>query len=110
MLRDANLRFAPQHETSILSSLRGELFGLGHGLLDRADHVKRSLRQMVVLALAQTLEALDGVGEIDELARRTGEHLGHMEGLRQEALDLAGSGHCDLVLFGKLVYAENGDD
>ena len=36
--------------------------------------------------------------------------VGHMEGLRQEALDLAGAGDDELVLFGQLVHAENGDD
>src|SRR5262245_6595399 len=65
---------------------------------------------MVVLAVAQSFEALDGVGEIDELAGRAGEHFGHVEGLRQEALDLAGARYGDLVLFRQLVHAKNGDD
>ena len=80
------------------------------GGLDGADHVEGLLRQVVVVAVAQALEALDGVGEIDEHAGRAGEHLGDMEGLRQEALDLAGARHGDLVLFRQLVHAENGDD
>ncbi len=46
---------------------------------------------MVVGALAQALEALDGVFQLDLHARRTGEDGGHVEGLRQEALDLAGA-------------------
>ncbi|KIU01213.1 hypothetical protein QU38_02455, partial [Staphylococcus aureus] len=65
---------------------------------------------MIVLAFAKALEALDGVGELDELAGRAGEHLGDVERLRQEALDLAGAGHGQLVLFGQFVHAENGDD
>ena len=39
-----------------------------------------------------------------------GEDLGHVEGLGQEALDLPGAGHGQLVLFRELVHAENGDD
>src|SRR5262245_54618969 len=68
--------------------LGGELAALLDRLLDGADHVERRLRQMVVLAFAQALEALDRVGEIDEHAGRAGEHLGDVERLRQEALDL----------------------
>ena len=60
--------------------------------------------------LRRAPEALDGVGEVDELAGRAGEDFGDVERLRQEALDLAGAGHGDLVLFGQLVHAENGDD
>jgi hypothetical protein len=42
--------------------------------------------------------------------RRVGELLGHEERLRQEALDLAGARHDQLVLFGQFVHAEDGDD
>jgi hypothetical protein len=59
--------------------------------LDGADHVEGGFGQVVVLAGGEALEALDGVGELDELARRAGEDLGHEERLRQEALDLAGA-------------------
>ena len=44
---------------------------------------------MIVLAFAKSAEALDGVGEVDELARRSREDFGDEERLRQEALDLA---------------------
>src|SRR6476620_933861 len=93
-----------------LGDLGGEFLGLGYRLLDGADHVEGLLWQMVVLAVAEPLEALDGVGEVDELAGRAGEHFGDVERLRQEALDLAGARHGDLVLFRELVHAENGDD
>ncbi len=43
-------------------------------------------------------------------ARRAGEGLGHEERLAQEALDLAGARHGQLVLFGELVHAQNRDD
>src|SRR5262245_29678330 len=69
----------------------GELFRFGDSLLDGTHHVERLLWQVIVFAGAQTFEAFDRVGEVHELARRTGEHLRHMEGLRQEALDFAGA-------------------
>src|SRR5262249_52280465 len=78
--------------SAISHSLAGELLGLGHGFLDGADHVEGRLRQMVIFAVAQTLEALDRIRQLDEHARPAGEDFGHMEGLRQEALDLAGAG------------------
>src|SRR5262245_1935480 len=96
--------------SAISRGLGGELLGLGDGLLDGADHVEGRFRQVVVVAVAKSLEALDRVGQLDERARPAGEYLGDMEGLRQEALDLAGAGDGDLVLFRQLVHAENGDD
>src|SRR5262245_12585181 len=90
--------------------LGGELLGLGDGFLDGAHHVERRFRQVIVLAVAKSLEALDGVGQLDEGAGPAGEHLGNMERLRQEALDLARAGDGDLVLLRQLVHAENGDD
>src|SRR5690606_3754081 len=49
-------------------------------------------------------------GQVNQLARRTGEHLSHEEGLRQEAFDLTSARNRELVLFRKLIHAENGDD
>src|SRR3954462_12613901 len=88
----------------------GELLALFDRLFDGADHVKGLLRQMIVLAFAQSAETLDGVGEVDEFAGRAGKHFGDEERLRQEAFDLAGAGDGDLVLFAQFVHAENGDD
>src|SRR5438105_5860183 len=80
------------------------------GFLDRADHVEGLLRQRVALAVHDHLEALDRLLERDVLARRSGENLGHVEGLRQEALDLARTPDRELVLGRKLVHAEDRDD
>ena len=74
-----------------LRRLGGEALGLLDGFLDGADHVEGRLREVVVLAFDEALEALDRVGERDELAGRAGEDFGDEEGLRQEALDLAGA-------------------
>ena len=44
------------------------------------------------------------------VAGRAGERLGDEHRLREEALDLAGALHDELVLVGELVHAEDGDD
>ena len=62
------------------------------GLVDGADHVEGLLRQGVVLALEDLLEAADGLGDRDVLAGRAGELLGDEERLGEEALDAAGAG------------------
>src|SRR5690349_4571259 len=72
-----------------LGRLAGELLGLGDRLVDRADHVERRLRQAVVLAGDDAFERLDRVLELHEHTRRAGEHLGDVERLAEEALDLA---------------------
>src|SRR4249919_3155984 len=90
--------------------LRGDLLRLLDGFFDAADHVERLLRQVVHLAVDDRLEAADRVLQRNVLARRAGEHFGHVEGLREEALDLARARHRLLVLFGQLVHAQDRDD
>src|SRR5580700_10163568 len=54
--------------------------------LDAADHVERLLGEMVVLAGNDVLEAADRILQGHDFAVLAGEHLRHVEGLRQEAL------------------------
>src|SRR5436309_2043617 len=61
-------------------------FCLLERLFDRADHVEGLLGKVVALPIDDHLEPLDRVLERHVLARRAGEHLGHVEWLRQEAL------------------------
>src|SRR3989442_1967036 len=75
-----------------------------HGLVDVADHVEGLLGQIVVLAVQELLEGADGVVDLHVLALEAGELLGHVEGLAEEALDLAGAGHRQLVVVGQLVH------
>src|SRR2546427_3688698 len=89
---------------------RGELLGLVHRLAAVADHVEGLLGQLVVLAVDDFAEALDGVGELDVPPGRAGELLGDGEGLRQESLDLAGAGDGQLVLVRELFHAQDRDD
>src|SRR2546423_5524262 len=79
-------------------------------LLDRPDHVERLLGQLVVLAVENLVEAVDRVLELHVLAGLTRELLGDEVRLREEALDLPRAGDDHLVLVGKLVDAEDGDD
>src|SRR4051794_2522981 len=89
---------------------RREALGLLDRLLDAADHVEGRLGQMIILAVDHRLERADGVLDLDELAGNAGEHLGDVEGLREETLDLAGAADGQLILLRQLVHAEDGDD
>ena len=56
------------------------------------------------------LKPLDGVLELYVAAGATGELLGDVERLREEALDLASAGDGDFVVLRELVDTEDGDD
>src|SRR5438067_10590583 len=100
------------HPSSFLlfSRLGGHAFGLLARLFDCADHVEGLFGQVVVLAVNDLLEAAYGVGDLDELAFEARELLRDEEGLREEALNLARARDYELVLFRKLVEAEDGDN
>src|SRR5450432_147849 len=66
-------------------------------VIEAALHVERLLRDVVALAVDDLLEAAHGVLDLDVLARRAGEGLGHEERLREELLDLAGARDRQLV-------------
>src|SRR3712207_2445820 len=94
----------------LLADFAGDALGLLAGLLDGADEVEGALGQVVVLAVDDLLEAADGLGDGHVLAGEARELLLDEEGLREEALNLARAGDHQLVLFRKLVEAEDGDD
>merc|ERR1712061_443580 len=56
------------------------------------------------------LKSCDGLLHRDEFAGVAGEHLGDLERLREEPLDLPGPGDRQLVLLGQLVHTQDGDD
>mmetsp|Transcript_38402 Transcript_38402/g.120959 ORF Transcript_38402/g.120959 Transcript_38402/m.120959 type:complete len:569 (+) Transcript_38402:1788-3494(+) len=103
-------RGRPGRRRGLVLHLLGHRLGLLNRLLHRANHVEGLLGQVVVLAGEQAREALDRLRERAELARLAGEDLGDVEGLREEALDLARARHNHLVVLGELVHAEDGDD
>ena len=84
-----------------------DLFGFFEGFVDRADHVERLFRQMIALASHNHLEAANRFGQAHILAGGTGKHFGDVERLGQKTLDLAGTGHRQLVFRGQLVQAQN---
>jgi len=95
---------------SLVSVLLSELLSLLVHIINASLHVESDLGQMIQLTLEDHLEALDGLFQGDELAHVSGEHLGDLERLRQELLDLTGSGHDELVVLRKLVHTEDSND
>ncbi|EAQ04301.1 hypothetical protein OB2597_09164 [Pseudooceanicola batsensis HTCC2597] len=93
-----------------LRRFRGQLLGLGFHFVDAADHVEGRFGQVVVLAGDHGLERRDRVFQGNLHTIRAGEDLRHVERLRQEALDLPGAGHGQLVLFRQFVHPEDRDD
>merc|ERR1719206_1377176 len=85
-------------------------FSLGNNLVNVANHVEGTLGQVIGLASKDILEPGDGLGNGDKLARVVGEHLGDLEGLRQEPLDLPCPGGLDLVLLRQLVHTQDSND
>src|SRR3546814_14197996 len=77
---------------------------------DLTDHVEGRFGKMVIFAIDHRLERLHRVFDRHELAGDVGEDFGDVEGLRQEALDLARAGDDQLILFAQLVHTENRDD
>src|SRR5690606_26531039 len=95
---------------AIGSGFLGKLLVLLDRFLDAADHVGRGFRKVVVLAVDDHLERADGILDLDKLARDVGEPLCDVEGLAEEALDLARTGDDQLILFRQLVHAQDGND
>src|SRR2546428_1067684 len=80
------------------------------GLIDGAHHVERLLGKVVVLAIEDLAEAADRLLQGHIFPWSVGEHFGHEERLRQKALDLAGTGHQQLVILRQFVHAKDGND
>src|SRR4249919_1931778 len=102
------LRCAKAHPT--LLRRNAHLLGFLDRFLDAADHVEGLFRQVVTFAVADHLEAADGLLQRDVLALRAGEHFGDGERLREKALDLARARHGLLVVFRQLVHTQDRDD
>src|SRR5690349_3995234 len=74
------------------------LLSIFENLIDGALHVEGLLGHIVVLAFDDLFEAADRVLNLNVASFVAGELLGYVEGLRQELLDLAGTGYSDLVV------------
>src|SRR5688572_17769399 len=77
---------------------------------DVAAHVEGLLGQVVERPGQDLLEPGDRFLERHVFSGAAGELSRHEERLRQEALDLAGARHAELVVLAELVHAENRND
>src|SRR6266850_116615 len=86
------------------------LVGSLQDFINVALHVKRLLRHVVVLAFDNLAEAAYRVLDLYVASGASGELLGNVERLRQEALHLAGAADGQFVIFAELVNAKDGYD
>src|SRR5437867_9479313 len=91
-------RFKPLTPATLL--LRRHFFRLLHRLLNSTDHIESLLRDFVMFTVDDFFESSDRVLQFDIGAWRAGKGLGHMEWLRQEALDFSRPRHGQPVVFG----------
>jgi len=94
----------------LLADASGDLSGLRPDLFDISDHVESDLWDAVQLAAQNLGETGDGVLECYVSAWGTGEGLSNGEWLREESLDLSGSGDGELLFGGELSHTKNGND
>src|SRR5687768_7077676 len=100
----------PHHRCRGARARRSHLLRLRTHLFDVADVQERLFRDRVDLAAADRVEALERFGDLDVLAFLAGELLRDVEGLAEEALDLARAADDELVFFAQLIDPEDGDD
>lgn len=93
----------------LCSLLLGFVVGLNDFIEATLEH-KELLWNMINFAFEDPVKALDGLGDLDILARQARELLRHREGLAEESLQLAGPLHRELILIAQLFHAQNGDD
>src|SRR5271165_1165215 len=93
-------------------SLSGRLHFLGllQHFFNRADHVKRLLRNFVVLSFHDFLEAAHGVFNLHVLAFEARELRRHEHRLRQEPLNAPRAPHGPLVFVREFFNTQNRDD
>lgn len=76
----------------------------------RGTRLQKVYRTPNTLTVKDVLEALDSFLEGHQLSHVAGEDLGHLEGLGQETLDLAGARHGQFVLLRQLIHTQDGND
>ena len=77
---------------------------------DAAFHVEIPFGNIVVFALENFFEPPDRIGYRNLFALSAGKYFRDAERLAQEALDLAGAEHGELVFGRKFIHTEDGDD
>src|SRR5580704_4377591 len=94
----------------LLGRARLHRFSLLENFVDGAHHVERLLRNFIVLAFDDFLEAAHGVFDLDVFAFEAGELRGDEHGLRKEFFDAASARNGALVFVGKFFDTENRDN
>mmetsp|Transcript_48813 Transcript_48813/g.76186 ORF Transcript_48813/g.76186 Transcript_48813/m.76186 type:complete len:282 (+) Transcript_48813:149-994(+) len=94
----------------LVSGGGGKLGSLLLNLVDVANHVESSLREVIIITSNKTLECGDGLLKGHELSRGASEHLSNVERLRHELLDLTGAGNGELVVLRQLIHTKDGND
>ena len=93
-----------------LGGISGEGTTLLEGAVEVTSHVEGGFGVFVTSTGKKAAETINGWLEFDENTWVASEDLGHVEWLRKETFDLAGTGDGQLVLFGEIVHTENGND
>ena len=83
------------------------LFGLGLGVVECTDVHERAFGEAVAFAVTDAFEAVDRRIQRRVDALEAGELFGNVEGLREEALELAGAGDGEFVIFRKFIGKNN---
>src|SRR5688572_22353532 len=94
----------------ILFLLLREGFAFFDCLFDRADHIERLLRQIIVLAFHDFTKATNRIFELHILTFQTGELRSYEEWLREEPLQLTRARNDQLVFVRQFIQTENRDD
>src|SRR5450830_697614 len=105
----------PHGRTSLSNSSMSGLFRASRVMgyfrfIDISYHVERLLGITRELVVQDPLTAIEGFVQLRESALESGELLGHEERLGQEAFQPPGAVHGALVLLGKLLEPEHGND
>lgn len=85
--------------SSFLSGLDCKSLSFLEGVLQGALHIECCLGVVVSLSFQQGSKAIDSILQQHQLTLSASENLTHEKGLRQEFLDLSGSGHSQFIVF-----------
>mmetsp|Transcript_25005 Transcript_25005/g.45283 ORF Transcript_25005/g.45283 Transcript_25005/m.45283 type:complete len:228 (-) Transcript_25005:846-1529(-) len=90
--------------------LQHHLSGLGLNILDIANHVESTFREIIIITGDDLAESINCVLKAHELACCSSEHLSNVERLGHKLLDLTCAGHDKLIIFRQLVHTKNGNN
>lgn len=87
-----------------------QVSSLLEGLLKVTGHIEGSFWVFITLSVDQGLESSNRLLQGDELSWSGSEDFTHEEWLRQELLDLSGSGDGQLIFDGQFIHTQDGND